>query len=224
MRGLGCGFVGPDIDGLRAYLGIPDEFVPILEETGLIVPIGHWVLEQACREATRWPEHIRIAVNVSARELRRTRFLPDCHELLQAHVAAQLIDIEITESMVMGDINHGIASLQAIRALGVTVALDDFGTGFSSLSYLARLPIDTLKIDKSFISELAVSPDGLALVSTIVTLAHSLRHKVVAEGVETEEQSRLLRLLGCDEMQGVHFGKPVPASTFEEVYLIPRTN
>ena len=119
----------------------------------------------------------------------------------------------------MEDVRHSIASLQAIRALGVSMAIDDFGTGFSSLSYLSKLPVDTLKIDRSFVIDMTVEPEGLALVSTIVNLAHSLKLKVVAEGVETEEQSRLLRLLNCDEMQGFLFSKAVPAEIFESRFL-----
>jgi len=122
----------------------------------------------------------------------------------------------------MEDVNkHGVTSLQAIRAMGVNIAIDDFGTGFSSLSYLSKLPVDTLKIDRSFVIDMTVGPEGLALVSTIINLAHSLKLNVVAEGVETEEQSRLLRLLSCDEMQGFLFGKPVPSEIFETRYLAP---
>jgi EAL domain-containing protein (putative c-di-GMP-specific phosphodiesterase class I) len=121
----------------------------------------------------------------------------------------------------MSDVKHGIATLQAIRAMGVTVAIDDFGTGFSSLSYLAKLPVDTLKIDRSFVMEMTISSQGLALVSSIITLAHSLKLKVVAEGVETEEQSRLLRLLDCDEMQGFLFSKPLPVELFEARFFAP---
>ena len=121
----------------------------------------------------------------------------------------------------MEDVKHSIASLQAIRAMGITIAIDDFGTGFSSLSYLAKLPVDTLKIDRSFVIDMTDGPEGLALVSTIINLAHSLKLKVVAEGVETEEQSRLLRLLDCDEMQGYLFSKPVPCDIFETRFLAP---
>jgi EAL domain-containing protein (putative c-di-GMP-specific phosphodiesterase class I) len=131
------------------------------------------------------------------------------------------LELEITESLIMEDVKHNIASLQAIRALGVMIAIDDFGTGFSSLSYLAKLPVDTLKIDRSFVIDMTAGPEGLALVSTIINLAHSLKLKVVAEGVETEEQSRLLRLLNCDEMQGYLFSKPVPSEIFETRYLGP---
>ena len=122
----------------------------------------------------------------------------------------------------MEDIKHSIASLQAIRAMGVSIAIDDFGTGFSSLSYLARLPVDTLEIDRSFVTDMTASPEGLALVSTINGLAHSLELTVVAEGVETEEQSRLLRVLACDEMQGYLFSRLVPAEAFEARFL-PRS-
>ena len=119
----------------------------------------------------------------------------------------------------MNDVKQSIASLQAIRALGVSIAIDDFGTGFSSLGYLSKLPVDTLKIDRSFVTDMTTGPQGLALVSTIISLAHSLTLKVVAEGVETEEQSRLLRLLDCDEMQGFLFSKPVPREIFEARFL-----
>jgi EAL domain-containing protein (putative c-di-GMP-specific phosphodiesterase class I) len=119
----------------------------------------------------------------------------------------------------MEDVRHSIASLQAIRALGVTVAIDDFGTGFSSLSYLARLPVDTLKIDRSFVVEMITGLQGHALVSTIISLAHSMKLKVVAEGVETDEQSRLLKVLKCDEMQGFLLSKPLPVEVFENLFL-----
>jgi EAL domain-containing protein (putative c-di-GMP-specific phosphodiesterase class I) len=121
----------------------------------------------------------------------------------------------------MEDVKHSIATLEAIRAMGVRIAIDDFGTGYSSLSYLAKLPVDTLKIDRSFVVEMTAGAEGLALVSTIVTLGHSLKLAIVAEGVETEEQSRCLRELGCDEMQGYLFSKPVPREVFEETYLRP---
>ncbi|HEY5580896.1 MAG TPA: EAL domain-containing protein, partial [Rhodoferax sp.] len=129
------------------------------------------------------------------------------------------LQLEITESVIMEDVKGNIASLQAIRDLGVTIAIDDFGTGFSSLSYLAKLPVDTLKIDRSFVIDMTAGPQGLALVSTIISLAHALDLKVVAEGVETEEQLRLLRLLKCDEMQGFLFSEAVPGEIFETRFL-----
>ena len=129
--------------------------------------------------------------------------------------------MEITESLIIEDVEYSIASLQAIRAMGVTIAIDDFGTGFSSVSYLSKLPVDTLKIDRSFVTNMNASREGLALASSIITLAHSLKLNVVAEGVETQEQLRLLRMLGCDEMQGFLFSKPLPRKIFETRYLLP---
>lgn len=202
----------------------PGKFIPMLEETGAIHEVGRWAMRKAIEDYLRWCDAglagVRIAVNVSCLQLRSRAFVDEVAHLLEIDPrAASGLELEITESMVMGDINHGIASLKAIRDMGVTVALDDFGTGFSSLSYLARLPINTLKIDSSFINDMDSSPEGLALVSTIISLAHSLGHKVVAEGVETAEQARLLRLLRCDETQGFHFGKPVASAAFESHYL-----
>jgi EAL domain-containing protein (putative c-di-GMP-specific phosphodiesterase class I) len=136
--------------------------------------------------------------------------------------AAAGLELEITESMVMQDFKHNIVSLHAIRALGVCVAIDDFGTGFSSLSYLAKLPVDTLKIDRSFIVNMNLSDEGSALVATIISLAHALKLKVVAEGVETSQQLRSLGALHCDEFQGYLFGRPVPAEIFEARYLTLR--
>jgi EAL domain-containing protein (putative c-di-GMP-specific phosphodiesterase class I) len=131
------------------------------------------------------------------------------------------LELEITESLIIEDVEYSIASLQAIRAMGVTIAIDDFGTGFSSVSYLSKLPVDTLKIDRSFVTNMNASREGLALASSIITLAHSLKLNVVAEGVETQEQLRLLRMLGCDEMQGFLFSKPLPRKIFETRYLLP---
>jgi EAL domain-containing protein (putative c-di-GMP-specific phosphodiesterase class I) len=163
---------------------------------------------------------VRIAVNVSPLQLRHRSFITDIEQAIgiDTHAPAGL-ELEITESLIMADVKHSIASLQAIRAMGVCIAIDDFGTGFSSLSYLSKLPVDTLKIDRSFVSDMTAGPDGLALVSTIINLAHALKLCVVAEGVETEDQSRLLRLVNCDEMQGYLFSKPVPVEDFEARFL-----
>jgi diguanylate cyclase (GGDEF)-like protein/PAS domain S-box-containing protein len=202
----------------------PMKFIPILEETGLIHDVGRWALRKALEDYLRWRNAglaaVRIAVNVSPLQLRSRGFIAEVEHVLgvDAH-AAEGLELEITESVIMEDVKHSIASLKAIRALGVTIAIDDFGTGFSSLSYLAKLPVDTLKIDRSFVIEMTGAPEGLALVSTIINLAHSLKLKVVAEGVETEDQSRLLRLLKCDEMQGFLFSKPVPREIFEAKFL-----
>jgi diguanylate cyclase (GGDEF)-like protein/PAS domain S-box-containing protein len=202
----------------------PGRFIPILEETGLIYEVGRWALQQALEDYLRWRasghDLARIAVNVSPLQLRNRAFVAEIRQVvdIDPHAAAAL-ELEITESVIMQDVKHNIASLHAIRAMGVTIAIDDFGTGFSSLSYLSKLPVDTLKIDRSFVVDMTAGPEGLALVSTIISLAHSLKLKVVAEGVETEEQSRLLRLLNCDETQGFLFSKPVPAQMFEERFL-----
>jgi EAL domain-containing protein (putative c-di-GMP-specific phosphodiesterase class I) len=165
---------------------------------------------------------VRIAINVSPLQLRNRGFLAEIRQAIgdDAYAAAGL-ELEITESLIMEDVAESIANLQSIRDLGVRIAIDDFGTGFSSLSYLSRLPVDTLKIDRAFVNDMTAGPQGLALVSTIVNLAQSLKLKVVAEGVETEEQAQALRSLGCDEMQGFLFSKAVPGGLFEERFLAP---
>ena len=210
----------------RTGLVPPGRFIPILEETGLIYEVGRWALRKAIEDYLRWRAAglaaVRIAVNVSPLQLRHRGFVDEIKQAIgiDAHAAAGL-ELEITESLIMEDVKHNIASLQAIRAMGVSIAIDDFGTGFSSLSYLSRLPVDTLKIDRSFVTDMTAGEQGLALVSTIIALAHSLKLKVVAEGVETEEQSRVLRSLNCDEMQGFLFSKPVPSEIFEAIFLVP---
>ena len=208
------------VSGLTA----PGRFISILEETGLIHDVGRWALRQAIEDYQRWRKAglpaVRIAVNVSPLQLRNQNFVADIRQAVSvAADAAAGLQLEITESVIMQDVNHSIGSLLAIRELGVTIAIDDFGTGFSSLSYLAKLPVDTLKIDRSFVVEMVSAVGGLTLVSVIVNLAHALKLNTVAEGVETEEQLTQLRSMGCDEMQGYLFGKPVPAETFEQKYL-----
>ncbi len=207
-----------------AGLTPPGRFIPILEETGLIHDVGRWALRKAIEDHQRWRERglpaVRIAVNVSPLQLRSHTFVADIRQAIGvAADAAAGLQLEITESVIMQDVNHSIDSLLAIRALGVTIAIDDFGTGFSSLNYLAKLPVDTLKIDRSFVVEMVSATGGLTLVSVIINLAHALKLNTVAEGVETEEQLRQLRLLGCDEMQGYLFGKPVPVENFEQKYM-----
>ena len=208
----------------RTGLVPPGRFIPVLEETGLIHEVGRWALRQAIDDYLRWRaaslKVVRLSVNVSPLQLRHRDFISEVRRAIDigAH-AADGLELEITESLIMADVNHSIASLQEIRAMGVRIAIDDFGTGFSSLSYLARLPVDTLKIDRSFVVDMTSAPERLALVSTIIHLAHALKLEVVAEGVETDEQSRLLRLLDCDTMQGFLFSKPVPCEVFETRFL-----
>jgi len=203
----------------------PDKFIPILEATGLIHEVGRWALQQAISDHLRWRRAglaaVRIAVNVSPLQLRHRGFVAQIeHAVAIEEGAASGLELEITESVIMEDVNRSIASLLAIRALGITVAIDDFGIGFSSLSYLAKLPIDTLKIDRSFVVDMVSDGGSATLVSVIINLAHALRLNVVAEGVATEEQLRQLRLLHCDEMQGFLYGRPVPVEAFEQKYLI----
>jgi diguanylate cyclase (GGDEF)-like protein/PAS domain S-box-containing protein len=210
----------------RTGLVPPGQFIPVLEEIGLIHEVGRWALRKAIEDYLRWRDAglaaVRIAVNVSPMQLRNRGFIAEIEQVVGADAqAAGGLELEITESLIMEDVKRSIDCLRAIRAMGVCIAIDDFGTGFSSLSHLARLPVDTLKIDRSFIVDMTGGPDGLALVSTIISLAHSLKLNVVAEGVETDEQSRLLRLLNCDEMQGYLFSKPVPADIFEKNFLAP---
>jgi diguanylate cyclase (GGDEF)-like protein len=202
----------------------PNRIIPILEETGLIHEVGRWALNEAVATHRRWKmaglKTVCIAVNVSPMQLRNRDFVAEIRQAIgDDPMAAAGLELEITESLIMEDVRVSIGSLRAIRALGVRIAIDDFGTGFSSLSYLARLPVHTLKIDRSFVIDMGAGPEGLALVSTIINLAHSMKLNVVAEGVETEEQSRLLRLLNCDEIQGYWFGHPVPSELFEAKYL-----
>jgi EAL domain-containing protein (putative c-di-GMP-specific phosphodiesterase class I) len=205
-------------------LTLPGRFIPLLEETGLIHDVGRWALRKAIEDYQRWRNEglpaVRIAVNVSPLQLRNQSFVAEIRQAVSvAPGAAAGLELEITESVIMQDVNHSIDSLLAIRALGVTIAIDDFGTGFSSLNYLAKLPVDALKIDRSFVVEMVSPTGGLTLVSVIINLAHALKLNTVAEGVETEEQLRQLRLLGCDEMQGYLFGKPVPVESFEQKYM-----
>ena len=204
----------------------PWRFIPILEETGLIHEVGRWALHKAIEDYRRWQDKglpaVRIAVNVSPMQLRHRGFVAEIRDAIGVgtHEATGL-ELEITESLIMEDVKLSIASLRAIRAMGVSIAIDDFGTGYSSLSYLSKLPVDTLKIDRSFVVDMTTGPEGLALISTIIALSHSLKLTVVAEGVETEEQANLLRSLRCDEMQGYLFSKPVPADIFESTFLAP---
>jgi diguanylate cyclase (GGDEF)-like protein len=205
-------------------LTLPGRFIPILEETGLIHDVGRWALRKAIEDFQRWRNDglpaVRIAVNVSPLQLRNQNFVADIQQAVGvAADAAAGLQLEVTESVIMQDVNHSISSLLAIRALGVTIAIDDFGTGFSSLNYLTKLPIDTLKIDRSFVVEMVSATGGLTLVSVIINLARALKLNTVAEGVETDEQLHQLRSLGCDEMQGYLFGKPVPVESFEQKYM-----
>ncbi|MCS0612909.1 EAL domain-containing protein [Massilia kyonggiensis] len=198
----------------------PIEFIPLAESTGLIVQVGEWVLEQACAQAAIWQRAglppFRLAVNVSAREF--TPSLPGrvAETLRRYRLDPHWLELEITESTLMHDIEHVIAIMDRISALGVALSLDDFGTGYSSLSYLKRFPIDTLKIDRSFTTGIPLDPSDCAIASTIIGMGRKLGHRVIAEGVETLEQLEFLRQAGCDEVQGYLYGRPLPAYEFEK--------
>ena len=191
----------------------PLQFIPLLEETGLILEVGAWALRRAVLDHRTWMEQglpaPRIAVNVSPIQLRKRDFVASVEEAMRPGAVPPGIDLEITESLVMEDIEANMKKLEAVRVLGMSIAIDDFGTGYSSLAYLARLPVHSLKIDRSFIITMLKDPATMTLVSTIISLAHSFNLKVVAEGVDAEEQAEVLKRLGCDAMQGFLFSKPV---------------
>jgi len=192
----------------------PMQFIPLLEETGLIFEVGAWALRQAAFDHRRWRKlglaAPRVAVNVSPVQVRRRDFVESVRKVLGTDTGAPPVDLEITESLIMEDVKASIEKLEEVRLLGVEIAIDDFGTGYSSLGYLAKLPVQTLKIDRSFIITMLNDPAAMTLVSTIISMAHSLRLKVVAEGVDSEDQASALKRLGCDQMQGYLFSKPVP--------------
>lgn len=202
---------------------LPGQFIPIAEETGLIVQLSDWVLDAVCRQARFWKDAghapVRIALNVTAREF--TRSLPDrVRAALGRHqIAGEWLELEITESMLMHSTDHVIAIMEKICGLGITISLDDFGTGYSSLSYLKRFPINTLKIDRSFTMGIPEDTNDCAIASAIIGIAKQLRHKVIAEGVETEKQFNFLKEAGCNELQGYIFSTPIPAEQFQEMLL-----
>ncbi|WP_321351263.1 EAL domain-containing protein [Halopseudomonas oceani] len=193
----------------------PDEFIPIAEQAGLIESLGHWVLEEACRAAVNELQGLTVSVNVSAMQVQYGHFLADLKTLLQRYqLAPQRLELELTESVIMDDPDQALAMLHAIRETGVRLALDDFGTGYSSLSYLRRFPFDTLKIDRSFITELLTRQDAQAIVRMITELAITLGKRTVCEGVETAEQLDAICATGCNEVQGYLISPPVPLSAF----------
>ena len=198
----------------------PARFIGLAEDTGLILHLSNFVMRIACQQTRLWQERgfgrLKIAVNISARLFQQRDFGDRLVEILgQTRLDPFCLELELTETSIMENAESAVELLTQIRKLGVKVAIDDFGTGYSSLSYLKRLPIDTVKLDRSFVNGATTDPDDAALVMAIVTLAHNLRLRVVAEGVETEEQLAFLRLLRCDEGQGYLFGKPMPPESFE---------
>ncbi|MDP4003362.1 bifunctional diguanylate cyclase/phosphodiesterase [Methylobacterium sp. NEAU K] len=189
----------------------PSAFIPVAEETGLIVPLGSWAFQEACREATHWPPHVRVAVNISAVQMRRDGLeLAVMQALATSGLPASRLKLEVTESVLMQDADNVLACLHRLRAIGVLVALDDFGTGYSSLSYLRRFPFDKIKIDRSFIRDIA-DPNAAAIVRAVVSIGERLGMGIVAEGVETAEQLELVRREGCNQVQGFLLSRPLTA-------------
>ncbi len=202
------------------HMVMPAEFIPLAEETGLILPLGEWVLRQACRQAVVWRQAghlaLRMAVNLSAKQFDQADIATLIESILdETGLPPEALELEVTESMVMKDADRAVVTLRRLRALGVHIAVDDFGTGYSSLSYLKKLPLQTLKIDRSFVRDLGHDSDDEAIVSAIISMAGTMEMRVVAEGVETVEQLEFLRRDGCDEAQGFLFSRPVPADQFE---------
>ncbi|MTW10907.1 EAL domain-containing protein [Pseudoduganella eburnea] len=202
----------------------PMEFIPVAEETKLIVDIGKWVLEKTCATLREWQDAgvpvVRVAVNIAASQFARHDFDTTVEDALGKHgLDPGLLELELTESLSMEDPKGSIALMQRLRAIGINMAIDDFGTGYSNLSYLKRFPVDRLKIDKSFTSGLATNSEDHAIVTAVISLAHSLGLKAIAEGVETEDQLQLLRAEGCDEIQGYYFSKPLPEAAAREMLL-----
>ncbi|MGI9494004.1 MAG: putative bifunctional diguanylate cyclase/phosphodiesterase, partial [Geminicoccaceae bacterium] len=191
----------------------PGEVVALAEETGLIMPLGYWALQQACADANTWPESIRVSVNISAVQFSHTNLVDLVSDALNlSGLAADRLDLEITESIVMADTKATVAKLRKLRRLGVHLSMDDFGTGYSSLSRLRHLPFNHLKVDRSFVKELGGNPNDTAIVHAIVALGHNLGMQIIAEGIETDAQLAQLRTEGCDIAQGFFFGRPVPAT------------
>ena len=195
----------------------PMEFIPIAEDYGLIIPISEWVIDSACRQIRLWNDagfkDIRVAVNLSPRHFERGSVLQDINTAVKKHkINSQSLEIEITETAIMDDVAAAIDALQQVKDQGIQISIDDFGTGYSSLNYLKRLPINIVKIDKSFVDELGHSEVDSAMVFSIITLAHLLEYKVVAEGVEKKSTMLALKSMHCDYLQGYYFSRPVPAS------------
>jgi EAL domain-containing protein (putative c-di-GMP-specific phosphodiesterase class I) len=202
----------------------PAEFITVAEETGLILPLGKWVLQTACRQLAAWQDSelsdICVSVNVSPQQMYSDDLVAVVKSAVSdAGIRAQMLELEITESLFMRDVEATIGTLNRLKQFGAGLSVDDFGTGYSSLSYLKRFPIDTLKIDRSFVQDLHRDSDDAAICAAILAMAKALGLKVIAEGVELEEQLVFLRHHGCDQMQGFLFSKPLAATEFETLVL-----
>ena len=203
----------------------PADFIPVAEEAGLITEIGEWVLKTACAEAATWPAEIRVAVNVSPVQFRSgTLALKVAKVLAETGLAADRLELEVTETVLIRDDEEALTVLQQLRCLGVRIALDDFGTGYSSLSYLHRFPFDKIKIDRSFVSAMGEAEDSSAIVNAVVQMAAARRMDTTAEGVETTEQRDILRRLGCSEMQGYLFSPAVSPAGLQRIFATRRVD
>jgi predicted signal transduction protein with EAL and GGDEF domain len=201
----------------------PNTFIPLAEEIGLIVPIGEWALRQACATAAKWPAHFKIAVNLSPAQFRSPGLLQAIVGALAASgLAPDRLELEITEAILLQDSETTLGMLYRLRELGVRIAMDDFGTGYSSLSYLQSFPFDKIKIDRSFVRDIAESTGSLNIVRAVAALAKGLGMTATAEGVETTQQLDTIRAEGCTEMQGYLFSRPLPADEIEKLFLSPR--
>ncbi|WP_374621305.1 putative bifunctional diguanylate cyclase/phosphodiesterase [Devosia sp.] len=196
----------------------PTEFIPVAEETGLIVSIGEWVLREACRTAAQWPDDVRVAVNLSPVQFKNKRLYETVEAALRdTGLTPTRLELEITESLLLADNEPTLRTLHRLRALGVRISMDDFGTGYSSLSYLRSFPFDKIKIDRSFMRDLKAKGDSMAIIKAVIGLGHSLGMSTTAEGIETEEQLAAVREQGCNEVQGFLFSPPIPASGVAEL-------
>lgn len=208
----------------------PAQFIPLAEETGLILSLGYWVLETACRQLAAWakqPEtaQLTMAVNISAKQLHLPTFVDDVLELVNHfQISPGRLKLEITESMLLSNVDDTIAKMEALKARNITFSMDDFGTGYSSLQYLKRLPLDQLKIDQAFVRDIVTDESDKAIVRTIIAMANSLRLNVIAEGVETDGQRQLLQNKGAFQYQGYLFSRPIPIEQFEVLLKLPGSN
>jgi EAL domain-containing protein (putative c-di-GMP-specific phosphodiesterase class I) len=202
----------------------PDKFIPLAEETGLIVPLGDWILRTACLKIRYWNRSgampVRVSVNISARQFNEPDFIDKVDRILQeTGIDPKHLEMEITESVIMGNVEEAIMTLIDLKVRGINLAIDDFGTGYSSLSYLQKFPITHLKIDRSFVTDVCSNDQSAEIASSIIALAQNMHLKVIAEGVETKEQMQFFREKGCDEAQGYLFSRPVPPEELEESFL-----
>ena len=210
----------------RPEMGLisPAEFIPLAEETGLIIPIGEWILRAACAQNKAWQEagfpSMRMAVNLSARQFYQDNLIETVRRVLkETALDPRFLELELTESVLMGKERSILSMLRELAAMGIHLSIDDFGTGYSSLAYLKRFPIEKLKVDQLFIHTMTTDPNDAVIARTVVAMAHSLRLKAIAEGVETEAQLAYLRSIGCDEMQGYLFSRPLPAEEATQLLI-----